>query len=374
MGDAYQLFNPPVPVTCFAYNKDRSQIAVSPNSNEVHIYKKSGNGWEDKPSYVLTEHDKLVTGIDWAPNSNRIVSCSQDRNAYVWTWDDTKKDWKPVLVILRINRAATQVKWSPQENKFAVASSARTISVCYFEQENDWWVSKHIKKPIRSTVLSIDWHPNGSLIAAGASDFKARVFTAAIKGVDSKPESTVWSEKPGFGDCVAEFGSSSSGWVHDVQFSADGNSLAWVSHDSTISVVKGGSTNVTNVRTATLPYRALLWLTPKSIVAGGHDANPTLFSESGNGWSLVKTLDAGKKEEAASSSAKDKFKQMDSRGQENATDTKLSTLHQNAITSIVLLAGARGAVQKFVTGGVDGQLITWDVRSLEQAIAGLKIA
>jgi len=105
---------------------------VSPNSNEVHIYKKTANGWEDKPSFVLTEHDKLVTGIDWAPNSNKIVSCSQDRNAYVWTFDGAQ--WKPVLVILRINRAATQVKWSPAENKFAVASSARTISVCYFEQ------------------------------------------------------------------------------------------------------------------------------------------------------------------------------------------------------------------------------------------------
>ena len=36
---------------------------------------------------------------------------SQDRNAYVWTFTDSK--WKPALVILRINRAATIVKWSP---------------------------------------------------------------------------------------------------------------------------------------------------------------------------------------------------------------------------------------------------------------------
>jgi len=235
-------------------------------------------------------------------------------------------------------------------------------------------VSKHIKKPIRSTVLSIDWHPNGALIAAGASDFKARVFTAAIKGVDSKPEASIWSDKPGFGDCVAEFGSASSCWVHDVQFSPDGNSLAWVSHDSTLSVVKGPSATPVTVRTSTLPYRAILWLTAKSIVAAGHDANPTLFSETGSGWSLVKTLDVGKKEEAKSNTAMDKFQNMTTRGQEAATDTKLPTLHQNAISTIVLLSGNRGSVQKFVTGGIDGQIITWDVRSLEQAIAGLKIA
>jgi len=373
MGDAYQLFNPPLPVTCFAFNKDRTQMAVAPNSNEVHIYQKSGNGWSDAPIHVLKEHDKLVTGIDWAPNSNRIVTCSQDRNAYVWTWDANAKIWKPTLVILRINRAATQVKWSPQENKFAVASSARTISVCYFEADNDWWVSKHIKKPIRSTVLSIDWHPNGSLLAAGASDFKARVFSAAIKGVDAKPEATGWGDKNAFGDCLAEFSSSNSGWVHDVQFSPDGSSLAWVSHDSSVSVVQAGGQPV-HIKTSGLPNRVLLWLTSKSVVAAGHDLNPTVFSNSGSGWAFNKQLDAGKAESKAGSSAMDKFKNMDKRGQEEQTDTKLNTLHQNSISCIILHSGSRASVDKFVTGGVDGQIITWDVRSLEKAIAGLKIA
>jgi len=373
MGDAFQLFNPPVPITTFAFNKDRSKLAVSPNNNEVHIYAKSGNGWNSEPEFVLKEHDKLVTGIDWSPETNDIVTCSQDRNAYVWKWDEKNKSWKPTLVILRINRAATQVKWSPKGDKFAVASSARTISVCYFEKDNDWWVSKHIKKPIRSTVLSIDWHPNGSLLAAGAADFKARIFSAAIKGVDSKPEATAWGDKNSFGDCLAEFGSSNFGWIHEVAFSPDGNSLAWVAHDSTLSVVQAGGQPVT-VKTNTLPYRSLLWLTSKSIVAAGHDLNPTLFSGSGNSWSLVKQLDVGKSEEKGDTSAKDKFRMMTSRGQESDTDTKLRTLHQNAIAIIAAHTGSRDSVKKFVTGGVDGQLITWDVPTLEKSIAGLKIA
>ncbi len=62
----------------------------------------------------------------------------------------------------------------------------RTIAVCSFDEENNWWVAKHLKKPLRSTVLSIDWHPNNVLLAAGAADMKARVFSAFIKGIDSK--------------------------------------------------------------------------------------------------------------------------------------------------------------------------------------------
>lgn len=78
------------------------------------------------------------TGIDWAPESNRIVTCGTDRNAYVWTLKG--RTWKPTLVILRINRAARCVRWAPNENKFAVGSGSRVISICYFEQENDWCV------------------------------------------------------------------------------------------------------------------------------------------------------------------------------------------------------------------------------------------
>ncbi|WP_411025425.1 WD40 repeat domain-containing protein, partial [Salmonella sp. s55004] len=142
------------PITCHAWNKERTQIAVSLNSHEVKIFKKNGAKYEC--IHTLIEHTQRVTSIDWAANSNRIVTCGTDRNAYVWSLNGSNI-WKPTLVILRINRAATFVRWSPQENKFAVGSGARLVSVCYFEQENDWWVSKHIKKPIRSTITSLDW-------------------------------------------------------------------------------------------------------------------------------------------------------------------------------------------------------------------------
>lgn len=53
-----------------------------------------------------------VMDIDWAPNTNRIVTCSADKNAYVWTQEEDGK-WNLGWVLLRINRAATCVKWSP---------------------------------------------------------------------------------------------------------------------------------------------------------------------------------------------------------------------------------------------------------------------
>lgn len=62
-------------------------------------------------SYDVCQHDLLVSAIDWSEVSDRIVSCSHDRNSFVWTYDAASNVWKPALVILRIDRAATDVKW-----------------------------------------------------------------------------------------------------------------------------------------------------------------------------------------------------------------------------------------------------------------------
>uniref|UniRef100_A0A8D2ZCX3 Actin-related protein 2/3 complex subunit 1B n=1 Tax=Scophthalmus maximus TaxID=52904 RepID=A0A8D2ZCX3_SCOMX len=276
------------PISCHAWNKDRTQIALCPNNHDVHIYKKDGAKWTK--IHELKEHNGQVTGIDWATDSNRIVTCGADRNAYVWTLKEGT--WKPTLVILRINRAARCVKWSPRENKFAVGSGSRLISICYFEQENDWWVCKHIKKPIRSTILSLDWHPNNVLLAAGSCDFKCRVFSAYIKEVEEKPGPTPWGSKMPFGEMLLESGGSGAadqssgggggggggGWVHSVCFSHSGNRLAWTSHDSTVSVAEGGKTGtVISLRSETLPLLCVTFITENSLVAAGHDCCPVLF-------------------------------------------------------------------------------------------------
>ncbi|KAG8754214.1 hypothetical protein FRC12_011266 [Ceratobasidium sp. 428] len=374
-----------VPLTCHSFNPDRSQVAVSLNSNEVQIFSKNGGEW--KSTETLSEHDKMITSIDWAPSTNRIVTCSQDRNAYVW---EQKQDpqtgnlvWKPTLVLLRINRAATDVRWSPKEDKFAVASGARAIAVCSFDEENNWWVAKQLKKPIRSTVLAIDWHPNNVLLAAGSADMKARVFSAFIKDVDKKPAPTVWGEKLPFNTVCGEYGSPSGGWVHAVAFSPSGDLLAFASHDSTITLVNP-QIGAQTIRISTLPYVTLTFTSESALVAAGHDCQPVLFSDNGSGWALEGSLDditstksAGPRSASAvgrlNNEAFNRFKNADSRGTTgpppipgSAASTsgaggELLTVHQNTITSVRAYEGTPGNITRVSTTGKDGQLVIWNV-------------
>ena len=104
-------------------------------------------------NYSFFQHDLLVSAIDWNPINNKIVTCSHDRNAFVWTYEPQSTlpplvpggpsvvqpaTWRPALVILRIDRAGLDVKWSLDGLRFAVTSGAKCVPVCSYEPANDW--------------------------------------------------------------------------------------------------------------------------------------------------------------------------------------------------------------------------------------------
>ncbi|QIW96779.1 hypothetical protein AMS68_002297 [Peltaster fructicola] len=361
--EIHALFH--APIADHSFSADRNSLAVT-RDNNVELYARSGNSFrlEDE----LRGHDKTITGVDIALQSGRIVTCSQDRNAYVWE-PGKAGEWKPTLVLLRINRAATCVRWCPNETKFAVGSGARVIAVCYFEEENDWWVSKHLKKPIRSTVTCVAWHPNSVLIAAGGTDGHARVFSSFVKGTDEKPASTVWGERLPFNTVCGEYLNATAGWIHGAAFSPSGEALAFVSHDSSVTVVYPSGPEqppqaVINIATQLLPFADLLWTSESEIVCAGYDCEVYKFAGSVNGWQLNGSLEKasanGAAGQAREESALNMFKSMDLRGRSTGPDdTKLKTVHQNSISKVRVYETSGGRITKISTGGIDGRVVVW---------------
>ncbi|KAF1360219.1 structural constituent of cytoskeleton [Lizonia empirigonia] len=360
--EVHHLFHHPI--ADHSFSADRQTLAVA-RDNNVDLYARAGSGF--KLQDELTGHDKTVTGVDIAPNSGKIVTCSQDRNAYVW--EPSPQGWKPTLVLLRINRAATCVRWAPSETKFAVGSGARLIPVCYFEEEDNWWVSKHIKKPIRSTVTAVAWHPNSVLLAAGSTDGHARVLSSFVKGVDARPEPSAWGERLPFNTVCGEFLNNTAGWVHSVAFSPSGHALAFASHDSTLTVVYPSAPDqppsaVISVSTQVLPFMSLVWTTDDDIIAAGYNCEAYRLQGDAHAWHLAASLETKDRPglaEARDESALNMFRQMDLKGKSSADDTKLKTVHQNTISTIRSYQESSGRVTKISSSGVDGRVVIWDV-------------
>ncbi|OAE29143.1 hypothetical protein AXG93_1862s1000 [Marchantia polymorpha subsp. ruderalis] len=366
-------------ITAHAWNATLSMIALCPNTSEVHIYTGTpapDSVWEK--AFVLQKHDQLVSGIDWAPISNYIVTCSHDRNSYVWSFDGTQ--WQPTLVILRLNRAAISVDWSPKENKFVVGSGAKSVCVCYYEADNNWWVSKIIRKKHGSTVTGVAWHPNNLLIATTSTDCKCRVFSAYIKGVDSKinPGTTFVDTK--FGEQVLQL-DLAFGWSFGVKWSPTGNSLAYVDFSLFVRLID-----------SLISGAHILFLSETRLVGGGFDCNPMLFEiDPKRGvWTFVKFVDEAKssthdlKSSTLFLEAMGRFHGQTRRGTHEAFETSRASglAHDNCITCIVPLISAgevngqetgEKVVQAFSTSGVDGRLIIWSFSNITELLAKLQI-
>jgi len=285
-------------------------------------------------------------------------------------WEPSPDGWKPTLVLLRINRAATCVRWSPSETKFAAGSGARLIAICHFEEEDNWWVSKHLKKPIRSTITSVAWHPNGVLLAAGSTDGHARVFSSFIKGVDERPAASVWGERLPFNTVCGEFLNNTAGWIHDVAFSPSGNALAFVAHDSTVTVAYPSAPDqppkaVISIATQLLPFSSLIWSSETEIITAGYDCEAYRLQGNEGGWNISGRLESKGRpgmDGGRDDSALNMFKQLDLKGRVK-DDTKLKTVHQNTITKIRIYESSGTAVSKFsskssLCGDRSGMMLT----------------
>lgn len=381
--DGYHWLAPTI--TAHAWSPDRKMLALCPNTREVWIYSGCDNSdaskWTRK--WVLKEHEMVVSGIDWSPVTNKIVTCSHDRNAFVWTLDAAGAKWDPCIAILRIERAALRAAWAPDGNKFAVSSGHKVVPVCHFEEENNWWVSDHIKKH-KSTVLSIAWHPNSQIVATASTDFKCRVFSAFVEEVDKGMDAGPFAAQGDLGELLLEL-DGCRGWVTDVAWSPTGTRLAYAGHDSSIAVVhfaadpaEPPAMQVLQVRG--LPHSCLSFLSEDSLVAAGHDFNPALFALGGGGeWAFVENVD--KKKEAATAAKSSAFAasraMFASKAKTGTSDgggsASVWTKHQGAITDLQPYSAPGGSVSAFSTVGTDGRLVVWDLRKCGVDAAALRL-
>jgi len=88
-------------------------------------------------------------------------------------------------------------------------------------------------KKHKSSVLDLAWSPNQKFLVTGSSDFKARIFSAFIEGIDSTEDDGVTNLfgknnnlATTFGEILYEFDEARS-WVQGVSWSPNGLNVAF---------------------------------------------------------------------------------------------------------------------------------------------------
>jgi len=359
---AYALDVCDAPVSCHAWTKygGKDLLALCPGTSDIYVYEVGADHkLPETPKWILQEHTQLVTGIDWNPQPEplRLVSCSQDRNAFVWTYIPDKDTWHKELAVLRLERAATHCRWNHKGDKFAVTCGAKNVRVCEFQQENNWWMSQNFDTA--RTSLTVEFFPDDDRLLTSSTDRHCREVTTSednAKVVNKKG-------KKEFEFVLNQW--SSQGWNNASAISPSGEIIAFASQDSFIRFIKvsdpeSKETGVMKININGLPLLSLAFLTENTLVGAGFDCFPRLFHFNGTEWKDLGSCDVADVRAATVkkvSALAAKAAAFGGAGTHKAEATEL--LHQNAILEI------RKRENDFTTCGNDGRVVVWPIDKIQ---------
>jgi len=310
-------------ITCHAWNADCTQIVVACNSPLLEVYQVKGNSWEK--IHVLEEHHQLVSAVDWNHATNRIISCSHDRNVVVWEKSET---WKPDLVNFFQKRGVLDAAWSKKGDKFVVGSGSKTIGVGYFQDNLNAWNTRKARLN-ESSITCVRFDPSGLVVAAGSTDSTCIVMTAFLEDVDSNSaHEGRFAGVNTFGEVLYKI--EAGAWVNALAWSPDANWLAVAVHNSKV-VFTDFRKDVEKVWESK-PFMSMDFVDNQTLICGGFDLTPIKFSKTSSDWdggSKIEVPEEQKVSEAASS-----VKQARMMFEKKREREVITTRHKNTILCV----------------------------------------
>ena len=346
-------------ISCVAFNKDFTQVALSKKDNLIYIYSikdiMKPDTW--KLLYTLDSHFQYISGLDWCPATNRLLSCSYDKTSFVWEFSDKK--WNPNNVVATTKLGYLCCKWNKRGDKFCEGTSAKQLLIGYFNKKSNWWMGVNIKAH-KSSVVTCEIDPTSLFVLSGSTDLRIYVSSCYLPEVDDQFLNN--STKPlaqKFGQVIYEF--KTNCWVNSVAWLPSGNLGIVAGQDATISVINYSEQKSDVIRCKHSPATSLIPISDTSFLAVCYDRNIIEYGKEGDSWKIKKTITekgSGAQQKAKSSIVSAQLEKFQKMGNINKDNLAVSTkqaghLHQSLISS----ANIKG--KDMITTDVSGFIKYW---------------
>ena len=333
-------------ISCVAFNKDFTQVALSKKDNLIYIYSikdiMKTDTW--KLLYTLDSHFQYISGLDWCPATNRLLSCSYDKTSFVWEFKDGK--WNPNNVVVTTKLGYLCCKWNKRGDKFCEGTSAKQLLIGYFCYHNkngevvNWWMGVNIKAH-KSSVVTCAIDPTSLFVLSGSTDLRIYVSSCYLPEVDDQfLNDTTKPLAQEFGQVLYEF--KTNCWVNSVAWLPSGNLGIAAGQNATISVINYKEQKSDVIRCKHSPVTNLIPISDTSFYAVCYDRNILEYEKKGEEWEIKKTITS--KNESSKPKGKtsivsaqlEKFQKMGNIQKVNlAVSTKQADhLHQSIISSV----------------------------------------
>ena len=328
-------------INIVSFNKDFTQVALSKKDNNIYIYSVPNLMKTDtwKLLHTLKSHYQYISGLDWCPETNRILSCSYDKTSFVW--DLVEKKWTPSNVVVTTKLGYLCCKWNKRGDKFCEGTSAKQLYIGYYNPDTKWWMGVNIKVH-KSSVVTCEIDPTSLFVISGSTDLRIFVTSCYSPEIDDKfiTEDMRPLAKP-FGEVIYEIKENS--WINSVTWLPNGFWGLAASQDAIISVVNLGEQKTEQIRCKHSPATIIIPKDDNAFYAVCYDRNIVEYERKGDKWEVKKTI-TGKNEgdnKARTSVGKvsaqlQKFQQMGLQNKQNlaVTTKQASYLHKSQISSI----------------------------------------
>ena len=329
-------------ISVLAFNKDFSQVALSKKDNLIYIYSvpdfKKTDNW--KLLYTLDSHFQYISGLDWHPETNRLLSCSYDKTSFVWDLNEGK--WIPSNVVITTKLGFLCCKWNKRGDKFCEGTSEKKLFIGYFSKKSNWWMGINIKAH-KSSVVTCSIDPTSLFVLSGSTDLRIYVSSCYIPEVDAQflTEET----KPlaqNFGQTIFEF--KPNCWINSVAWLPSGNMGIVAGQDATLTLIdhKDSEHKPEVIRCKHSPVTMIIPIDDNSFYAVCYDRNILEYVKKGDKWEIGKTITTQQEEKgkaALSGSVSARLQQFQTMGNQKKENLAVTTkqakhLHQSQISSV----------------------------------------
>lgn len=382
-----------ISVLCF--NKDFTEVALSKKDNKIYIYSIKDllktDTW--KLIHTLESHYQYISGLDWCPETNRILSCSYDKTTFVWDFTELKdeKKWVPSNVVWTTKLGYLCCKWNKRGDKFCEGTSAKHLLIGYYNKKTNWWMCKAIKvpkkidenaektketknkkekeetqNPHKSSVVACEIDPSSLFVLSGSTDLRVYVSSCYLPKIDDQflTEEQKAAAVP-FGQVIYEFKENS--WINSLTWLPNGERGVVAGQDAVILVLNPKEEKEKQTEIIRCKHSPATMIIPKSdtsFYAVCYDRNILEYEKKDDTWEIKKTITT--KKEGADNKAKTqlggsvtvallRFQKMQEIKKENlAVATKqASHLHKSIISSCNIIG------KDMITTDVSGFVKYW---------------
>ncbi len=280
-------------ISYMVFNKHFTQVALSKKDNNIYIYSiediRNTDSW--KLLYILDVHILYISGLDWNPYTNKILSCSYDKTSFVWNFNDNK--WTSSKVLSSSKLGYLCCKWNSRGDKFCEGTSDSNLFIGYYNTEAERWMTKNIEAH-KSSVVCCEMDPTSLLVISGSTDFKVYISSCYLPKIDdfhlSEQTKSLAQE---FGNILYEFPMNC--WVNSVTWTPSGKLGLVAGQDSTIAVIDYMEKNSDIIKCNHSPVTYILDNGEQSFYAVCYDRNILEYEKKEGRWEVKKTITVKKR-------------------------------------------------------------------------------